>query len=575
VGPVNLFSAIQYLLFLAIVTALVKPLGGYMERVFSAKNTALDRLCRPVERLIYRISAVDPNVEMTGKEYATCFVLFGLAGTLLLYAILRMEQFLPWFFPQYHTTLLSPDLAFNTAISFSTTTTWQAYAGENTMSYFSQMVGLCAQNFLAGAAGLAVGVAFIRGLAKQLSGTLGNFWVDVTRALLWILLPGALLGALLLVWQGVPMNLHHYAIASTVEGARQVIPQGPVAALEIIKNLGTNGGGFFNANGAHPYENPTPLTNLIEMLAIVLLPAALTNTFGRMVGQPRQGWLFYCVMVFLFSCGLIFVDHFEQKGNPHLVGVDFRTGSLQSGGNMEGKEVRFGIAGSTLTAVVTSNTATGSTNSAHDSYTSLGGMVLLVNMLLGELVFGGLGTGLYSMVMTAAIAVFLAGLMVGRTPEYLGKKIGPAENKMIMLYALAAPLFVLPLTAIAVSTRAGLSGLTTNTGSHGFTEILFAYSSCFANNGQSFAGLSANTPFYNLTTALAMMAGRFALAIPALAFAACFARQRNTPSSSGTLPTHSFLFGVLLTACLITMVALSYLPALALGPILERLLFQI
>jgi potassium-transporting ATPase potassium-binding subunit len=575
VGPVNLFSAIQYLLFLAIVTALVKPLGGYMERVFSAKNTALDRLCRPVERLIYRISAVDPNVEMTGKEYATCFVLFGLAGTLLLYAILRMQQFLPWFFPQYHTTLLSPDLALNTAISFSTTTTWQAYAGENTMSYFSQMVGLCAQNFLAGAAGLAVGVAFIRGLAKQLSGTLGNFWVDVTRALLWILLPGALLGALLLVWQGVPMSLHHYAIASTVEGARQVIPQGPVAALEIIKNLGTNGGGFFNANGAHPYENPTPLTNLIEMLAIVLLPAALTNTFGRMVGQPRQGWLFYCVMVFLFSCGLIFVDHFEQKGNPHLVGVDFRTGSLQSGGNMEGKEVRFGIAGSTLTAVVTSNTATGSTNSAHDSYTSLGGMVLLVNMLLGELVFGGLGTGLYSMVMTAAIAVFLAGLMVGRTPEYLGKKIGPAENKMIMLYALAAPLFVLPLTAIAVSTRAGLSGLTTNTGSHGFTEILFAYSSCFANNGQSFAGLSANTPFYNLTTALAMMAGRFALAIPALAFAACFARQRNTPSSSGTLPTHSFLFGVLLTACLITMVALSYLPALALGPILERLLFQI
>ena len=571
----NLFSAIQYLLFLAIVTALVKPLGGYMERVFSTKNTALDRLCRPVERLIYRISAVDPNVEMTGKEYATCFVLFGLAGTLLLYAILRMQQFLPWFFPQYHTTLLSPELAFNTAISFSTTTTWQAYVGENTMSYFSQMVGLCAQNFLAGAAGLAVGVAFMRGLARQLSGTLGNFWVDLTRALLWILLPGALLGALLLVWQGVPMNLHHYAIASTVEGARQVIPQGPVAALEIIKNLGTNGGGFFNANGAHPYENPTPLTNLIEMLAIVLLPAALTNTFGRMVGQPRQGWLFYCVMVFLFSCGLIFADHFEQKGNPHLVGVDFRNGSLQSGGNMEGKEVRFGIAGSTLTAVVTSNTATGSTNSAHDSYTSLGGMVLLVNMLLGELVFGGLGTGLYSMVMTAAIAVFLAGLMVGRTPEFLGKKIGPAENKMIMLYALAAPLFVLPLTAIAVSTRAGLSGLTTNTGSHGFTEILFAYSSCFANNGQSFAGLSANTPFYNLTTALAMMAGRFALAIPALAFAACFARQRNTPSSSGTLPTHSFLFGVLLTACLITMVALSYLPALALGPILERLLFQI
>ncbi len=440
------------------------------------------------------------------------------------------------------------------------------------MSYFSQMVGLCAQNFLAGAAGLAVGIAFIRGLARQLSDTLGNFWVDLTRALLWILLPGALIGALLLVWQGVPMNFHHYAVATTLEGAQQVIPQGPVAALEIIKNLGTNGGGFFNANGAHPYENPTPLTNFIEMLAIVLLPAALTNTFGRMVGQPRQGWLFYCVMVLLFVGGLVFVHRFEQRG-PKLGNVDFRKSRVQSGGNMEGKEVRFGINGSTLTAVVTSNTATGSYNSMHDSFTSFGGMVLLVNMLLGELVFGGLGTGLYSMVMAAAIVVFLAGLMVGRTPEYLGKKIGPAENKMIMLYALAAPLVVLPLTAIAVSTRAGLSGLTINGGPHGLTEILFAYTSCFANNGQSFAGLSANTPFYNLTTAFAMMVGRFGLAIPALGLAALFGRQRSTPSSSGTLPTHSFSFGILLTTGLITMVALSYLPALALGPVLERLLF--
>src|SRR5208282_4419047 len=296
-GLVDFYSAIQYVMFLAIVTALVEPLGGYMERVFSKRRTVLDGFCLPVERLIYRITAVDPNVEMTGKEYATCFVFFGLAGTLLLYAILRMQQFLPWFFPQYQTTPLSPDLALNTAISFSTTTTWQAYAGENTMSYVSQMVGLCAQNFLAGAAGLAVGVAFIRGLARQLSCTLGNFWVDLTRSLLWILLPGALIGALLLVWQGVPMNFRHYAVATTVEGAKQVIPQGPVAALEIIKNLGTNGGGFFNANGAHPYENPTPFTNFLEMLAIVLLPAALTNTFGRMVGQARQGWLFYWVMV--------------------------------------------------------------------------------------------------------------------------------------------------------------------------------------------------------------------------------------------------------------------------------------
>ena len=569
----DFYSAIQYVLFVVIVTALVRPLGGYMERVFSKQRTVLDRFCLPAERLLYRITAVDPNLEMTGKEYATCFVLFGFFGTLLLYGILRLQQFLPWFFPQYHTTPLSSDLALNTAISFSTTSTWQAYAGENTMSYFSQMVGLCAQNFLAGAAGLAVGIAFIRGLARQLSDTLGNFWVDLTRALLWILLPGALIGAVLLVWQGVPMNFHHYTVVTTVEGTQQVIPQGPVAALEIIKNLGTNGGGFFNANGAHPYENPTPLTNFLEMLAIVLLPAAFTNTFGRMVGQPRQGWLLYSVMLLLFVCGLIFVHHFEQRGIPHIGNVNSRQGRLQSGGNMEGKEVRFGIGGSTLTAVVTSNTATGSNNSMHDSYTSLGGMVLLVNMLLGELVFGGLGTGLYSMVMAAAIAVFLAGLMVGRTPEYLGKKIGAAENKMIMLYALAAPLVVLPLTAIAVSTRVGLAGLTINRGPHGFSEILFAYTSCFANNGQSFAGLSANTPFYNLTTALAMMVGRFGLAIPALAFADLFGRQRNTPTSSGTLPTHSLVFGVLLTTCLIIMVALSYLPALALGPVLERLLF--
>jgi len=570
---VDFFSAIQYVLFVVIVTALVKPLGGYMERVFSSKPTALDRFCLPVERVIYRITSVDSDAEMTAKEYATCFVLFGLVGTLLLYTILRMQHFLPWFFPQYHTTPLSPDLAMNTAISFSTTTTWQAYAGENTLTYFSQMVGLCAQNFLAGAAGLAVGVAFIRGLARQLSDTLGNFWVDLTRALLWILLPGALIGALLLVWQGVPMNFHRYAVVTTVEGTQQVIPQGPVAALEIIKNLGTNGGGFFNANGAHPYENPTPLTNFLEMLSIALLPAAFTNTFGRMVGQPRQGWLLYGVMLLLFVCGLVFVHPLEQRGFPNIRNVDSRhINRLQSGGNMEGKEVRFGIGSSTLTAIVTSNTATGSNNSMDDSYTSLGGMVLLMNMLLGELVFGGLGTGIYSMVMAAAIAVFLAGLMVGRTPEYLGKKIGPAENKMIMLYALAAPLVILPLTATAVSTRLGLSGLTVNTGPHGFTGILFAYTSCFANNGQSFAGLSANTPFYNFTTALAMMVGRFGLAIPALAFANLFARQRNTPSSSGTLPTHSLVFGVLLTTCLIVMVALSYLPALALGPVLERLL---
>jgi len=567
------YSVTQYVLFVVIVTILVKPLGGYLEGVFSGKRTVLDRFLLPVEKFLYRITAVDPSAEMSFTQYATCFLLFGLVCTLLLYAILRLQPILPWFFPAYHTTPLTPDLAWNTAISFSTTTTWQAYAGESTMSYFSQMVGLCAQNFLAGAAGLAVGIAFIRGLARQRSGTLGNFWVDLVRAILWVLLPGSLIGALLLAWQGVPMNFHPYSVVTTVEGAKQIIPQGPVAALEIIKNLGTNGGGFFNANGAHPYENPTPLSNFLEMLAIVLLPAALTNTFGRIVGQPRQGWVFYYVMVFLFACGLLLVHSFEQRGNPQMTNLDFRSSRLQSGGNMEGKEVRFGITGSSLTAVVTSNAATGSYNSMHDSFSSLGGMVLLMNMLLGELVFGGLGTGLYSMVMAAAIAVFLGGLMVGRTPEYLGKKIGTPENKMIVLYALAAPLVVLPLTAIAVSTRAGLSGLVTNSGPHGLTEILFAYTSCFANNGQSFAGLNANTRFYNLTTAFAMMVGRFGLAIPALALAALFGRQRNTPATSGTLPTHSFVFALLLTACLITIVALSYLPSLALGPVLERLQF--
>jgi potassium-transporting ATPase potassium-binding subunit len=567
------YSVVQYLLFVVIVTILVKPLGGYVERVFTGKRTALDRFLVPLERFIYRVTRVDATSEMTFPQYATCFLLFGFVGTCLLYVILRLQRLFPWFFPAYQTTPLTPDLALNTAVSFSTTTTWQAYAGENTMSYFSQMVGLCVQNFLAGAAGLAVGIAFIRGLARQVSNTLGNFWVDLVRSILWVLLPASVVGGLALVWQGVPMNFHHYAIVTTVEGSKQVIPQGPVAALEIIKNLGTNGGGFFNANGAHPYENPTPLSNFLEMLAIVLLPAALTNTFGRMVGQPRQGWVFYYVMVFFFACGLLSVHCFEQRGNPRMGNVDFRSSQVQSGGNMEGKEVRFGIVGSTLTSVLTSNTATGSYNSMHDSFSSLGGMVLLMNMLLGELVFGGLGSGLYSMVMAAAIAVFLGGLMVGRTPEYLGKKIGPPENKMIMLYALAAPLVVLLLTAIAVSTHAGLSGLTTNSGPHGFTEILFAYTSCFANNGQTFAGLNANTPFYNLTTAFAMMVGRFGLAVPALALAALFGRQRNTPATTGTLPTHSFVFALLLAACLIVIVAVSYLPSLALGPILERLQF--
>ena len=571
----SVYSAVQYLLFVVIVTVCVRPLGGYLHRVFAQRRTALDRLCVPVERWIYRLVGVNPSVEMDAGQYLISFVVFSLICTLFLYIILRLQDFLPWYFPQYQTTPLTSDLSFNTAISFSTITTWQAYTGENTMSYFSQMVGLCTQNFLAGAAGLAVGIAFIRGLSRETCATLGNFWVDLTRGLLWVLLPGALLGSLLLVWQGVPMNFHHYVIASTLEGAPQVIPQGPVAALEIIKNLGTNGGGFFNANGAHPYENPTPLTNLLELLSIILLPAAMTNTFGRMVQHLRQGWLLYWVMLLLFAGGLAALHWSEHHVNPLIHGADSRPTQLQPGGNMEGKELRFGVGGTVLAGVVTSNTATGSVNAADDSFTSIGGMVLLVNLLLGEVIFGGLGTGILSMIMTAAIAVFLAGLMIGRTPEYLGKQIGPNENKMIVIYALTGPVTILILTAIAISTKAGLAGLTTNTGPHGLTEIIFGFASSFANNGQAFAGLSVNTPFYNTLTAIAMMAGRFGLAIPALMFAGMFARQKERPLSRGTLRTDTFTFGALLTTFLIIVTALSYLPVLTLGPVLEHLLFKI
>ena len=571
----NVYSAVQYLLFVVIVTVCVKPLGGYMHRVYSGRRTALDRLCRPVERWIYRLAGVDPALEMTAAQYTIAFIVFGCIGTLFLYMILRLQSFLPWFYPTYQTTPLSPDLSFNTAISFSTTTTWQAYAGENTMSYFSQMVGLCVQNFLAGAAGLAAGIAFIRGLARESSETLGNFWVDLTRSLLWVLLPGAVIGAMLLVWQGVPINFHPYLIVTTLEGQRQVIPQGPVAALEIIKNLGTNGGGFFNANGAHPYENPTPLSNFLELLSIILIPAALTNTFGRMVQHLRQGWMLYWVMLVLFCGGLLTLHLAERRANPLVHGADFRRSQMQSGGNMEGKEVRFGMGGTALAGIVTSNTSTGSANAADDSFTSAGGLVLLVDLLLGEVIFGGLGMGLAGLIMTAVIAVFLAGLMIGRTPEYLGKRIGPSENKMIVLYALTGPATILVLTAVAMVTRAGLAGLTTNGGPHGLTEVVFAFASSFGNNGQAFAGLSANTPFYNITTAMAMMLGRFALVVPALCFAGLAAGQKNRPPTRGTLRTDSFTFGALLTAFLLIVTALSYLPVLTLGPVLEHLQFGI
>jgi K+-transporting ATPase ATPase A chain len=584
-------SLAQYAAFLLIVTLLVRPVGAYLAHVFSGERTWLDPVMRPLERAIYRLAGVDPAAEMDWKRYAGCFVGFGLGGTLLLYALLRVQPLLHTFDPAYRPGPLAPDLAMNTAISFATTTTWQAYGGETTMSYLSQVLGLTSQNFLAGAAGLAAGIAFIRGLARQHTPLLGNFWVDVTRATLWVLLPLAVVSAPLLVWQGVPMNFAPYAHVAVVQPVEydepvtdpaskprkallteQVIAMGPVAALEPIKNLGTNGGGFFNVNAAHPFENPTPLANFLELLAIAVLPASLTYTFGRMTGRPAQGWVLLVVMLVLFAAGLVVCDVAEQRGHTLAAqGVDHAASDLQAGGNMEGKEVRFGIGGSVLAAITTSNGATGSYNSMHDSYTPVGGLVTILNMLFGEVVFGGLGTGLYSLVLIALVGLFIAGLMIGRTPEYLGKQVTITEMKLIALYTIIAPLTILPLAAVALVTDAGLAGLTTNRGAHGLSEVLVAYTTSMANNGQNFAGLNANTPFYNVTTALAMLAGRFGLAIPALALAGRFARQPSRPVTAGTLPTDTPLFAGLVIATVLIVGALSYLPVLALGPLVEQL----
>jgi len=478
---------VQYALFLLLVTALVKPAGSYLTRVFDGGRTWLDPLLRPVERLIYRLLRTDSSNEMSWRSYTVAFIVFTGVGTLFLYGILRQQMFLPGGpGADALTTPMTPDLALNTAASFSTTTTWQAYSGESTMKYWTQLIGLAAQNFLAGAAGLAIGIAVIRGFARKFSTTLGNFWFDLVRSILWVLLPLCIVGSLLLIWQGVPMTFAAYAKVTTLQGDVQIIARGPVAALEFIKNLGTNGGGFFNANGAHPFEGPTPLANLLSMLAIAVLPASLTYTFGQMVGRPKAGWTLYAIMVFLFSVGLVVCDLGERHGNPRLTQIGV------IGGNMEGKEVRFGIPQTVLTAITTSNGATGSTNAAHDSFMPLSLSVLLCNMMLGEIVFGGLGTGLYSILMVALVGLFIAGLMTGRTPEYLGKKIGPREMILLALFSLVTPLAVLLPTALAVVTPGGLDGLTTNGGPHGFTEILYAYTSCCANNGQAMAG--APTP---------------------------------------------------------------------------------
>jgi K+-transporting ATPase ATPase A chain len=556
-------EALQVISFILVLVILVKPVGAYLERVFERRQTFLDPLLLPLERLVHRVIGIDPKSEMDWKRYALDFTLFGVVNIVIVYLLLRWQAFFPWFFPNVMTTPMTPDLAANTAVSFATTTTWQAYAGETTMSYFSQLV-LAGQNFFAGAAGLAVGIAFIRGYARQRATTLGNFWSDLIRALFWVLLPMSILGGVILIAQGVPMNFRPYTIARTLEGATQTIAQGPVAALELIKNLGTNGGGFFNVNAAHPFENPTGLTNFLELLAIVILPAALTHTFGRMVGRPRDGWVLFWTMTGLFIAGLVVCNWAESTIHPAFAREIV-------GGNMEGKEQRFGISGSALAVEVTSNTSTGSYNAMDDSFQPIGVTVPLLNMLLGEIIYGGLGGGLYGMIFVALIALFIGGLMIGRTPDHLGKQIGPPEMKIIALYTLVAPVTMLALTALAVVTTAGLAGLTTNTGPHGFTEILFAYVSCFANNGQTMASLNANNLFYNLTTIVAMLAGRYALAILALALAGRFAAMPRRSPGPGTMASDTITFGVLLAGTAVLLGALNYLPALALGPLVEHL----
>ncbi len=558
-------SWLEYAVFLATVFALAYPLGSYLTRVCEHRHTWLDPLLHPVEAALYRLLGVRADQEMSAVTYSICFLLFGAVCALLLFLVLMMQTLLPGG-PSgaYLRTRMTADLALNTAVSFTTTTTWQAYAGESTLRYLSQL-GLVAQNFLAAAAGLAVGFAFIRGVARQRSATIGNFWVDLVRSLLWVLLPLGLLGSLALVWQGVPLNWAPYTLAHTLEGRTQVIAQGPVAALEFIKNLGTNGGGFFNANGAHPYGNPTPLTNFIGMLAICVLPAGLMITLGQMTRRVRAGWLLLCVMGTLFVGGLALCDRAERAAPAQLADLHL------VGGNMEGKELRFGIGDSTLTTVVTANTSTGSYNAMQDSYQPLGVLVPLTYLLLGEVVFGGLGAGVYSIVMMALLAAFLGALMIGRTPEYLGKKVTAVETRWMALYVLVTPMVVLTLTAIAVLTPAGRAAVGVNPGTRGFTEILFAYASCMANNGLVLGGLDTNNAFYNTTTIVAMLAGRYGLGALALLAAGRFAAQRRVVASRGTLPVDTPTFALLLLSTMLLAAAVSFLPVLAMGPIVELL----
>lgn len=554
----------QIFVFCAIAVALAKPLGAYMTRVFEGERTFLSAVLRPVERGFYALAGIDPHADQRWTTYAASMLAFNFAGFLMLYAILRMQSFLP-FNPQ-GMGAMPADLALNTAASFVSNTNWQSYSGETTLGYFAQMAGLTVQNFASAATGIVLAVALIRGFARRSAGAIGNFWADLTRCTLYVLLPISFLIALVLVWQGIPQTLSGYVDAATLEGGKQTIAQGPVASQVAIKMLGTNGGGFFNANAAHPYENPTPLSNFIQMVAIFVLGGALTNVFGRMVGDQRQGWAILAAMGVLFICGVALLYWAESAGNPLLtaLGVD------PAAGNMEGKEVRFGVAASALFAVVTTAASCGAVNAMHASLTPLGGMVPLINMELGEVIIGGVGAGLYGMLLFAIISVFVAGLMVGRTPEYLGKKIEAREVKLTMLAILCLPLMMLGLTAIAVSVPAGLSSISTP-GPHGFTEALYAYTSGTANNGSAFAGLSGNTLFYNTTLAAAMLVGRFFVIVPMLAIAGSLAVKKAVPTSRGTFPTDGPLFVSLLVGVILIVGGLTFLPALALGPIVEHL----
>jgi K+-transporting ATPase ATPase A chain len=578
----------QIAALILVVFAVTKPFGIFMARVFGGEKTVLDPFLRPIERLLYRLTGVDDTKEMQWTEYTLAMLLFSGVTMILLYAIERLQQWLPWN-PQ-HLPAVPTDLAFNTAASFTTNTNWQNYIPEATVSYFTQMAGLAYHNFVSAAVGIVLAIALIRGVARRESKTIGNFWVDLTRCTLWVLLPICLVASLVLVSQGVIQNFKAYDTAkllnpqtvqttgsdgktSTQTVTDQVIAQGPIASQEAIKELGTNGGGFLNANSAHPYENPTPFTDFFEMFLFLLIPSALTYTLGRMTGSPRHGWAVWAAMALLFVAAITATYAAEARGNPLLRGIDQRASATQPGGNMEGKEVRFGVANSALWAAETTDTSCGAVNSMHDSYTPLGGMIPLINIMLGEVVFGGVGSGLYGMIVFVIKAVFIAGLMVGRTPEYLGKKIEAREMKLASIFILTTPMVVLVGTAIGVVTLGGQAGVS-NPGAHGFSEILYAFTSAGNNNGSAFAGLSANTPFYNLGLGIAMWLGRFWPIVAALAIGGSLASKKRIPVTEGTMPTHGPLFITLLIGTILLIGVLNYVPALALGPVVEHFMLS-